>query len=240
MKKVFFAAGLLALLLWTAGCSLNDNTAGPSATVGASATPSASAASPSADSPEPSNSEPASTPDDNTSAEPSGSTDASPSVSFTPPTVGDNGDADYPALGQNLMKTESIGTIKLGLTESDLVKALGQPDDKSDPEVWDADDLKHTDWSYESKGLIVDLVEAAGTKSYTVYSIRASEGCTLKTKRGVAVGDSKADVLEAYDKEYNAGDSGDGTLVLGSLYGGINITLDQDDKVAEIFIGPSA
>ncbi len=150
--------------------------------------------------------------------------------------------ADYEALGFDLMDSETLGDVKLGMTESELIAKLGKPDKQSDAEVWGADGLKHADWTYTALGLTINMSESANPESeFVSYSISAEAPCALATAKGVKIGDGKDAVITAYG--YAVQDQSDeGTkdsIVAGSVYGGVIFDM-TDGKVTSIFIGAAA
>lgn len=235
MKKTIWVVVIAGFLLGAAGCSLIDKTAIPS--YEAAATPETPGAATPADETAPGTAEPSDSPGATDSAAPSSADEETPSS--TPPASTENGGSTMNTLGEALLKSEGIGAIKLNMSEAELVGILGEPEDASMPEVWGSDGLAHTDWNYETKGLVINMAEAPETGSYVVFTIKAMEPCTLKTSRGIAVGDTKESVLAAYSAEYNAEESDEYGLVFGSVYGGMIATID-DGKVVEIFIGAAA
>lgn len=147
---------------------------------------------------------------------------------------------DYSQIGFDLMAAESIGKVKLNMTESELLAALGQPDGESDPELWGADGLHHSDWTYESLGLVVNMTESTNPESeFTVYSVNANAPCDQATKRGVKIGDTKDAVLTAYRDEIENPGSSDTAIVAGTVFGGVQFSI-KDGLVSGIFIGASA
>lgn len=145
---------------------------------------------------------------------------------------------DFGTLGWALLSNDGLGYLKLGLSAGDLVKLMGQPDIKSDAQIWEADGNEHSDWSYTSKGLELNMVKQPDDTEATIYSITAEPPCSLATKRGISIGDTREAVLKAYANEYDP-DSGSEDIVLGTIYGGIMIHL-EDGVVATIFIGAAA
>lgn len=239
MKKALWAAGVAAFLLGLAGCSLNDNTAIPSFPESPPA--SVSAGTPSTgDSPSPDDSAPEMGAD--IAQDPSGSPEQSPPASTSPSassgSAESTGGSSSP--GDALLKSDGIGTIRVGMSEDALIGIIGEPISTTIPAVWGSDELVHSEWNYEPMGIVINMAQQPGTEKFTVFSVKVMAPCSLKTSRGIAIGDTKADVLAAYRDEYNAEESDDNALVLGSVYGGIVITVDDEDKVVEIFIGAAA
>jgi hypothetical protein len=152
------------------------------------------------------------------------------------------GDKDYGQIGSDLMKAESIGAVKIGMTESELLAAMGQPESESEAKVWGADGMKHSDWMYQSKGITVNMSESSNPESeYTVYSIMAEAPCSLTTQKGVKIGDTKDAVLAAYGSAVED-QSEEGTkekIVAGTVFGGLIFSM-KDGMVSSVFIGASA
>lgn len=152
------------------------------------------------------------------------------------------GDKDYASIGGELMASEAVGSVRLDMTLTDLVKALGEPDTKTAPELWGADGLEHMTYNYSGEGLVVDLSHAPGAKDDPIVaSISAVSPCKLATARGIKLGDTEGAVMTAYsdaiDPVTNPQD--DGRIIAGSEFGGVVFTM-KDGKVSAIFIGASA
>lgn len=147
---------------------------------------------------------------------------------------------DYGQIGADLMKSESLGDVKLGMTESEILAKAGQPDSESDAQVWGADGMKHSDWTYKDKGLTVNMTETSNPESeFVVYSITADATCGLATQKGVKVGDGKDAVMAAYGDAVDPTTATDDRIVAGTEFGGVIFTM-KDGKVTGIFIGASA
>jgi hypothetical protein len=249
MKKnihiVLISMLMLALLVLSAGCgSKASDTASSEST--ATVTPAAvvteNAASPSIK-PEPSAS-PSAKPSADTSAKPSvkPSPKSSAKPSAKPSASPDSTKSkDYDALGSALLDNDGLGSLKLRMSESALVKLMGQPDSKTEAQVWGADGLEHSDWTYTSKGLEIGMAKQPDDTEAVIDSLTATAPCDLATKRGIKLGDTKDAVLTAYKNEINpdANDDTDSWIVIGSVFGGIGIGI-ENGLVASIFIGASA
>jgi hypothetical protein len=136
---------------------------------------------------------------------------------------------------------ESFGDIKLGQRYSDILKTLGEPDTKSMAQEWGADGLMHEDWTWKNKGLVLNLSSEKSSAEATraVFSITANAPCTFKTRAGMGIGSTAAEVQEAYKRDINPEESSKEQITVGSVYGGIIFTL-KNDKVASIFLGAAA
>ena len=139
------------------------------------------------------------------------------------------------------MESESLGSLKLRTSQSELLTLMGEPDSKSDAEIWGADGLEHSSWSYASKGLEIGMAKQPDDTEAYIFSLTATAPCDLATKRGIKLGDSKDVVLSAYKNEIDpsANDDTDSWIVVGSVYGGMGIGI-ENGLVTYIFIGSSA
>lgn len=145
---------------------------------------------------------------------------------------------DYESIGSALMETESIGLIKIGSTDKEAAKFLGDSCEKSKPEIYGADGLMHCEWRYIKSGVTLGLVQ--NEKKYNICSISISKPCDLKTARGIGIGTQRKDVLKAYEQEINPEASGENSqITAGSVYGGIIFDFEKD-IVSGIFIGAAA
>ena len=202
--------------------------------------PSASAAPSSSGAPSPSeqpNTEPSDEPE---APSPDTSADAFPSESPAGETIVHTIDpGDFFTIGDELMQKDGIGPVRLNMTEDALLQAVGEPDSKSEPELWGADGLEHSVWTYGKDGLQINMAKTPEESSSIVFTITAGAPCTLTTQRGIKIGDTKDAVLAAYADAVDPSAATDTSLVLGTVYGGMVITLEEG-LVKEIFIGASA
>lgn len=148
---------------------------------------------------------------------------------------------DYLQIGFDLINSESLGELCLHMTGSQLIAILGEPDKKEDPVIWGADGLLHSSWSYEKKGIEINMVkEPDKDEEAKIFSIRAFSPCVLQTKRGIKIGDKREDVIRAYSNEiYPNNSQTEGNIIIGSVYGGIWVAI-EDGLISAIFIGASA
>lgn len=140
-----------------------------------------------------------------------------------------------------MLRTESLGKLRLGLPEKDVVKLLGPPAKRGALVLQEADGNYVQDWHYPGKG--INLVMSAAHKksgAKTVAIIIASAPCTFATKKGIKIGDAESAARKAYaahaDRESG---SEPGSFVVGSIYGGIIFNF-KDGKVSRIFFGAAA
>ncbi len=152
-----------------------------------------------------------------------------------------SGNKDFLKIGNDLLKADGLGSLKLGMTTSELIAYLGKPESETEPLVWGSDGSAHYTANYPSLGLTIGLVEEdhSGTR-YVVCSIQAVAPCGLATRRGlVRIGDTKDAVITAYADSISDEDTGSESIVAGSVYGGILFGL-KDGIVESIFIGAAA
>ena len=139
-----------------------------------------------------------------------------------------------------MLRAESLGKVRLGLPEKDVVKLLGSPATRGELMLQEADGNYVQDWHYPDKG--IELVMRAGPKKSggkTIGAITASAPCTFATKKGIKIGDAENAARNAYAEHVDRETSDTGTLVVGSLYGGIIFNF-TDGKVSRIFFGAAA
>ena len=146
---------------------------------------------------------------------------------------------DYLKIGFRLMKEENLGNLALGLSDSDVIKYLGEAEKKSEAKVWAADGNVHQSWYYPAKGIELDMSNRPEGKP-VVGRIALTAPCELKTRRGIGIGSTVQDVKTAYAKELDPNFSPESSsLLAGTVYGGIIFSL-QDGAVSRIFIGAAA
>ncbi|MDP4182480.1 MAG: copper amine oxidase N-terminal domain-containing protein, partial [Bacillota bacterium] len=150
-----------------------------------------------------------------------------------------SGKKDFMELGFRIVHEESIGSLALETEDKECVKIMGVADEKSEAVVTEADGLQHQTWYYKSKGTTLDMVRSDENKQI-INSISVTKPCNFKTKRNIGIGSSRNDVLNAYGEFVNNEDSKNAdSITLGSVYGGMILTLDKD-VVTGIFIGAAA
>jgi len=138
----------------------------------------------------------------------------------------------------DLLTTERIGRLRIGLSETDLLKSI-DCDLKRGPEsLWGADGAYHQTWQCPACGLKLGMTSGKRGGNKVIESIVITPPCTLATKRGIRIGSSEEEVRKAYKKEWNREDSKE-SFVAGSLYGGMIFDF-HNGKVSRIFLGTAA
>lgn len=136
-----------------------------------------------------------------------------------------------------LMYEESIGFLRIGLSNVEVTNELGEPTEKSEAVEWGADGAVHQSWYYKTTGVELDMIGNSG--ALEVSSIKITAPCKYKTKRGIGIGSSRKDIIEAYKDEIsmeNYTGFEEPIIVAGSFYGGVIFSF-ENDTVSRIFIG---
>lgn len=141
-------------------------------------------------------------------------------------------------LGFDLMYSENLNDLKLGLTKFKVEKILGTPSDMSSNEIWGADGEYHQTYNYKELGIELDMI-GDNDESKKVNMITINKPCNYKTSRNIHIGSNVSDLKIAYRQYYNKDYSDNETFVAGSIYGGVIFTL-KNDVVESIFIGAGA
>jgi hypothetical protein len=139
-----------------------------------------------------------------------------------------------------MLRTESLGGLRLGMREKAVLKLLGPPAKRGESVLQEADGNYVQDWHYPDKG--IDLSMSAGEKKSgvkTIANITASAPCTFATRKGVKIGDAESAARKAYAEHVDRETSADRALVVGSIYGGIIFNFTKG-KVSRIFFGAAA
>lgn len=144
-----------------------------------------------------------------------------------------------PPPGSGKIDIETFGDIKIGQPSAETINALGEPDKKSKAEEWGADGMMHEDWTYTSKGLVLNIAGEKGSTDKTIFSINAKVPCLFKTRAGMGIGSSYTEVQEAYKRDIDASATDKEQITVGSIYGGIIFTF-KNEKVATVFLGAAA
>lgn len=144
----------------------------------------------------------------------------------------------YDEIGFELLKTERLGGIKIGLSALKTVELIGEPEEKSTAENWEADGETHQIWTYKKQGVSIDM-GGKGIVNQVINNIKITAPCDLKTTKQIGIGSTKQAVQKAYDQSINKTNSESDVIVAGTIYGGIIFNF-EDGKVKNIFFGSSA
>ena len=143
---------------------------------------------------------------------------------------------DYVQIGFILMRNENADRLRLGMTEREVIDALGEPEVREKPRIWMSDAVEHIYWRYPSKGIDINFV--SNTVGRKVYLFRLQSPCGFQTRKGIHIGSSRNEAIKAYRNEIEDTNGTPETLVAGTLYGGVILSF-TNGLVNEIFIGPA-
>lgn len=139
-----------------------------------------------------------------------------------------------------LMQVEGFGELTINITATQVFQLLGNPETKGEKVVWGADGLDHQYWYYPEQGITLEMVSEAAENSQRVASIKIKSPSKLKTQRGIGIGDTYTEVMQAYREEEEQKHSfSSQQFVAGSIYGGLIFSF-QNGQVTEIFLGAAA
>lgn len=144
---------------------------------------------------------------------------------------------NFSDIGFELMETETLGDLKIGLTVEEIEKIIGKPSVVDKFELWEADGYQHQGRTYQKGTIQLDFIKLENGK-IVANTIEIKKGCDYKTPRNIGIGSTYAEVLEAYKGEIDTKNSKK-SLIAGSIYGGFFFEF-KNEKVETIFIGSAA
>lgn len=148
--------------------------------------------------------------------------------------------ACFAAKAPDLLDSERIGSMRIGLSESDVKKSAGCALQRGPEQLWGADGAYHQTWRCDACGLRLGMVSENRGAAKRIESITLVAPGTLATSRGIRIGSTEQAVKKAYRAEWNREESKQsGSFVAGSIYGGLLFEF-QDGKVIQIFLGAAA
>lgn len=129
---------------------------------------------------------------------------------------------------------EAIGPLHTQMTDAALVKVLGRPTKKQTPEQEGATGQWVASWTWkDASALLVSDTKKGPWHARNISGSRKD----WKTKKGIHVGSTRAEVEKAYPHKPDDPPREDNDQYLvGSAYGGMLIFLKKD-RVDEIAIG---
>jgi hypothetical protein len=130
---------------------------------------------------------------------------------------------------------EPIGPLRRGMTDMRVKRAAGPPRAASEPQRGEATGMWEKSWDYPGVRLWFEAKRARGTP-WVLRAIDVRAGSDWKTRRGISIGSTRAQVARAYRRDTNKAESTADQIVAGSSHGGVTFTM-VDDRVTEIFVG---
>lgn len=139
-----------------------------------------------------------------------------------------------------LYTEESIGGLRVGSPEKEVLKAIACKVQRGREQLEGATGDYVEDWKFPGCGVTLGMGSERKGGKKSVRSIAVTSPCAFQTKLGIRIGSTEAEVIQAYgrfrDEEWTKkGES----FVAGSVYGGLIFTL-TGGKVTKIFLGAAA
>ncbi|HEX2954635.1 MAG TPA: hypothetical protein VHR47_11725 [Bacillota bacterium] len=142
---------------------------------------------------------------------------------------------DYLAIGFDLLANESLGFLRYGLADTDVVGLLGEADEKSKA-VWEVDGEEHQSWYYHFKGIKLDMIKKGDGQ--VVNAIEISGPCEFRTLKDIGIGSFKGQVLNAYEDAIDPkAVMADRTMLIAGTNDAGIIFRFQGNRVTSIFMG---
>lgn len=140
----------------------------------------------------------------------------------------------------SLIRSESFNGLKLDMTIQEFEPLVLCRVEKDEPVLWAGIGEIIQEWNYPDCGVKLQLSTVDPETPQIISSIMVRPPSELETSRGIQIGSTEQEVMEAYadhlDEDYSV--SGD-TLVAGSIYGGLVFTF-KDNLVESMFLGAGA
>ena len=138
-----------------------------------------------------------------------------------------------------LLREERIGDLRISLSEGEVQKTIHCTLKRGPEQLWGADGAYHQEWEYVGCGITLGMVSEKKGASKSIESITLVSPSILSTKRGIRIGSTEQEVMKTYKPYWNREESGHGSFVAGSIYGGL-IFHFENGKVSRIFLGAAA
>jgi hypothetical protein len=136
---------------------------------------------------------------------------------------------------------ERIGELRLGLPEKDIQGAVPCAPNKL-KEIYEGatGDYVQT-WKYPGCGITLKMSSSKRGGAKQIASITITRPSTLQTSKGVGIGSTEKEVLEAYGRyrDRDGATSKGKRFVAGSIFDGLIFEI-KDGTVAEMFLGAAA
>lgn len=140
----------------------------------------------------------------------------------------------------SLIRSESFNGLKLDMTIQEFEPLVLCRVEKDEPVLWAGIGEIIQEWNYQDCGVKLQLSTVDPDTPQIISSIMIRPPSDLETSRGIHIGSTEQEAMEAYadhlDADYSV--SGD-TLVAGSIYGGLVFTF-KDNLVESMFLGAGA
>jgi hypothetical protein len=138
----------------------------------------------------------------------------------------------------------TVGGLKLGQSQTEVLAILGEPPSKIGPQLEQATGLYVTQWVYADRGLGVNMAAESEAGPFSLQSVIMEEPCDLKGISGLGIGMPQEQAMAAINGLLGAGvsrfDVGHETD-LGVLFEDAYIVLSVrclDGVVKHFYLGP--
>ncbi len=142
-----------------------------------------------------------------------------------------------------ILREERIGDFHIGMSQEDVKKKVDCPLRRGKEILEGATGAYVEEWAYPKCGLRLKMSSGHKKGRKGIAGITITSPSTLQTKRGIHVGDTEQEVVEAYagtqDEEDRLFRKKGEEFVAGSIYGGL-IFIFTDGRVSKIFLGAAA
>lgn len=137
-----------------------------------------------------------------------------------------------------ILDTESLGLLKVGSEQAEVVRTLGPPKKKSKVQEEGATGDFVSDWTWDGAG--ISMAGETKTGPWKARLITIKKGSKLATVKNLHIGSTRAEVEKAYTRSEEDDGSKPDQYLVGSLYGGLLFVFDKANKVSEISMGAFA
>ena len=135
----------------------------------------------------------------------------------------------------SMIKQEAIGELHYGMSRTDALKYVAAKPQFD--KIMDEPGAVSQIVEFVEAGIQLELISDEITSPQRVNFISVAAPCALKTKKGIHIGSSEAEVVAAYKEHRDAEASEAGKFfVAGSDYDGLMFSI-ENGKVVRIFIG---
>lgn len=139
-----------------------------------------------------------------------------------------------------LLESESLGSLRIGLSDTEVKKIIQCPLKQGTERFSEADGAYHQEWKFTGCGITVGMVSENKNSAQSISYISIKRPNTLKTLRGIGIGSTEQEVMKSYRSDWNKEESqASKSFVAGSLYGGLIFEFNKG-KVSSIFLGAAA
>jgi hypothetical protein len=171
-------------------------------------------------------------------SEPTSIVDTTIPVNGTIPPVAATSEGSVGSISTEATDEYAIDGLPLGLSSDELQSKIGKaPTTESDLTLEGATGEYVTTWKFEGVEAMLSAVAPDGPANLRALTITSPS--VLKTKEGIGIGATEAEVTSTYGLKVNSEESTPGKIVVGSVFGGMIFTI-ANGAVSEIFVGAAA